>query len=195
MGEDGASGAGAIVIITGPPGAGKTTVAASLAVRSAGPAVHLHSDDFYGYIRSGYIEPYRPESRQQNRVVVGALAGAAADYAAGGYLVLLDGIIGPWFLGPFRHRAGRAGLPLHYVVLRPALAEALARARGRPGPVRIESGPIRGLHEQFGRLGDLEAHALDTTGQSAEQTIAAVGAAVAAGRMRLPPQTAGPAPG
>ena len=178
---------GAVVIITGPPGAGKTTVAAALAERSARPAVHLHSDDFYGYIRSGFIEPYRPESHRQNGVVAEALAGAALGYAAGGYLVLVDGIVGPWFLEPFRDRAGRAGMPLHYVVLRPDLARTLARARERPGPRRIDSGPIRALHQQFSRLGDLEAHALDTSGLSAGQTIEAVGAALDAERMRLPP--------
>jgi predicted kinase len=192
---DEASGRGAVVIITGPPGAGKTTVAARLAGDSPRPAVHLHSDDFYGYIRSGYIEPYRAEADEQNRVVIGVMAGAAASYAAGGYLVLLDGIIGPWFLGPFRDAAGRAARPLHYAVLRPDLAQTLRRARERPGPVRIESGPIRGLHQQFSQLGDLEAHVLDTTGHSVEQTIAAVSAAVDAGRMRLPDEPAAPPPG
>jgi AAA domain-containing protein len=194
VGGDGGRG-GAVVIITGPPGAGKTTVAAALAGRSARPAVHLHSDDFYGYIRSGYVEPYRPESHQQNRVVIGVLAGAAAGYAAGGYLVLLDGIIGPWFLEPFRDRAGQAAMPLHYVVLRPDLARTLARARDRPGPRRIDSGPIRALHQQFSQLGDLEPHVLDTTGRTVEQTIEAVQAVLDAGRMRLPPGPPGPAPG
>jgi AAA domain len=187
-------GDGAVVIITGPPGAGKTTVAAALAARSARPAVHLHSDDFYGYIRSGYVEPYLPRAHEQNRVVVGVLADAALGYAAGGYLVLLDGIIGPWFLGPFRDRGGRGGVPLHYVVLRPDLAQTLRRARGRSERQLHESGPIRGLHQQFSQLGDLEAHGLDTSGLSAEQTIELVGTAMEAGRLRLPAGPAGPAP-
>jgi hypothetical protein len=178
---------GAVVIITGPPGAGKTTVAGAVAARSARPAVHLHSDDFYRYIRSGYIEPYLPQAQEQNRVVVGVLADAALGYAAGGYLVLLDGIIGPWFLGPFRDRGHRAAVPLHYLVLRPELGQTLRRARGRSERQLHESGPIRGLHRQFSQLGDLEGHVLDTSALSAEQTIEAVEAALAAGRLRLPP--------
>jgi hypothetical protein len=191
VGGDGGPG-GSVVIITGPPGAGKTTVAAALAERSARPAVHLHSDDFYRYIRSGYVEPYRPEAHEQNRVVVGVLAGAALGYAAGGYLVLLDGIIGPWFLGPFRDGAEDAGGPLHYVVLRPGLVQTLRRARGRPGPGLRDSGPVRALHRQFSQLGDLEEHVLDTSRLTAEQTIGAVGAAMDAGRLRLLPEP-GPA--
>jgi adenylate kinase family enzyme len=36
-----------VLILTGPPGAGKSTVADILARASATLAVHLHSDDFY----------------------------------------------------------------------------------------------------------------------------------------------------
>jgi chloramphenicol 3-O-phosphotransferase len=178
---------GAVMIITGPPGAGKTTVAAALAGRSARLAVHLHSDDFYHYIRSGYVEPYLAAAHEQNRVVIGVLAGAAAGYAAGGYLVLLDGIIGPWFLDPFRDAAARAARPLHYAVLRPDLAQTLRRARERPGPQLRESGPIRALHQQFSQLGDLEPHALDTTALTPDQTIESVRAALTAGTLRMPP--------
>lgn len=39
--------------------------------------------------------------------------------AAGGYRVVCDGIVGPWFLEPFRAAAAGADLSLHYVVLRP----------------------------------------------------------------------------
>jgi hypothetical protein len=187
-------GGGAVAIITGPPGAGKTTVAGAVAARSARPAVHLHSDDFYRYIRSGYVEPYLPQAHEQNRVVVGVLADAALGYAAGGYLVLLDGIIGPWFLGPFCDRGRRAGVPLHYLVLRPDLDQTLHRARGRSERQLHESGPIRGLHRQFSQLGDLEGHALDTSALTAEQTIGAVEAALGAGRLRLPAAAAPPAP-
>jgi hypothetical protein len=119
------------VIITGPPGAGKTTVAA--APGRGQRAVHLHSDDFYGYIRSGYMAPYRAAAHEQNRVVIGALAGAAFGYGPGGYLVMLDGIADPWFLDPFR--AWRDA-PLHYVALRPERPRhgAATGAAGDPAP-------------------------------------------------------------
>ena len=76
--------AGPVVILTGPPGAGKSTVADVLARQSEMPAVHLHSDDFYDrYIKSGYVLPWLPESQKQNEVVTGVIAGAACAYAAG----------------------------------------------------------------------------------------------------------------
>jgi adenylate kinase family enzyme len=44
-----------ILILTGPPGVGKTTTAGLVTERSA-RAVHLESDAFFHFIRSGYVE-------------------------------------------------------------------------------------------------------------------------------------------
>ena len=38
-------------------------------------------------------------------MVVDAIVAAAAAYARGGYDVVVDGVIGPWFLPPFRQAA------------------------------------------------------------------------------------------
>jgi predicted kinase len=178
--------AGAVAIVTGPPGAGKSTVARLVATASPAPAVHLPSDSFYEWIVTGLIPPYLRESHQQNEVVIGVTAGAAFGYAAGGYLVLLDGVVGPWFLDPFRAQAARTGIALHYLILRPDLATCLARAQARPDGLTL-SAPIRQLHGQFTALGALEDHVIDSAGQPASETAALVTARIADGSARLPP--------
>ena len=53
-----------IVIISGSPGAGKSTVSPIIAKNSLYErAVCIHTDDFYGYIRKGkgFIEPWKLE--------------------------------------------------------------------------------------------------------------------------------------
>ncbi len=181
---DHAAATGEILILTGPPGSGKTTAARTLATAAQRPAVHLHTDDFWHFIRRGAIAPHLPGAHRQNAVVMDVIAGAAAAYAKGGYFVIVDGIVGPWFLAPFQTLEPT----VRYVVLRPRLEDAIERCRLRGGDTLTDPEAITALHSQFARLGDLERHAIDVEGHNPADTAAAVGAALRDGRFLLSPK-------
>jgi adenylate kinase family enzyme len=178
---------GFVLILTGPPGAGKSTVADILARQGLRSAAHLHTDDFYDrYIKSGYVLPWLAQAQKQNETVMGAIAAAACAYAEGGYVTIIDGIVGPWFLAPFREAASAKGIPLHYAVLRPASADmAFARVQARATHGLKAEGPVRELFRQFSDLGALEKHAFDSGATKAEETAAALSRKLAAGGFRL----------
>lgn len=162
---------GRVIIITGSPGTGKTTIASIVAKESDFTmSVHMHTDDFYHYLSKGAIPPYLPESKHQNTIVIDAFLEAAKCYARGGYDVIVDGIIGPWFLTPWT-RLAQEGYEVHYIILRASREETMKRAIERPKlskETNIELVEI--MWEQFTNIGEYESRIINTTGLSIKRT-------------------------
>lgn len=169
-----------IVIVSGCPGSGKTTLSGALA-RGSPRGVHVRSDVFYGF-PAHPVDPTLPASHQQNTTIVRALARTAGAFAEDGHDVVLDGIFGPWFL-PVLCPELPGSLPVSYLVLRASEREALRRVRGREG--RGASARVRHMVAAFADLGTWRAHALDTEGRSAAEVEALARAGLARDRFRL----------
>ena len=172
-----------VLIVTGPPGAGKTT-ASHLLAAGAPRGVHVRSDHFFDYVVGGFVEPWRPESHAQNTVVMEIVGRAAAGYADAGYLTVVDGIVIPgWFYEPLRDQLRAAGHAVAYAVLRPPLETCLARVAGRADGPLSDPAVVEQLYRAFSGLGELERHVVATDGQGPEDTAAALGALLRAGRL------------
>lgn len=169
-----------VVIVSGCPGAGKTTLARALAA-AEDRGVHFVTDTFYEFIPN-VIDPATPASRHQNTVVMNAVARAARAFADGEYTTFVDGVVGPWFLWAFREVL-ESGPSTHYVVLQASEPAALARVRGRQGPGL--SGTVRAMVTQFADLGVFARHGVATDGRSEEDVRSGVEVGLARGDFAL----------
>lgn len=140
---------GELIVVTGPPGAGKSSVSEHLADRFY-PSALVAGDSFFAMIKQGYILPWLPKARRQNTVIIEAAA-AAAGRLSDICTVVYDGVLGPWFLPTFVRATGRPSV--HYVILLPPLEVCLQRVQGRVGHGFSDLSATGDLHAQFAGAG------------------------------------------
>src|SRR5438128_1679266 len=82
-----------VVLVTGPAGAGKSTISARLADTRPEPTVLLHHDLVRTFLRSGYVRPdkeWGPEAEQQWRIARDVCVAAVDTYVEAGWNIVID---------------------------------------------------------------------------------------------------------
>jgi hypothetical protein len=119
-------------------------------------AVVVEADQFFDFIASGRIEPWKRESHEQNAAVMKIVGDTAAAYADAGYFTIVEGIVIPrWFLTPLRAALQERGHAVAYAVLRAPLDLCISR---RP---LFEPDVIASVWRQFDDLDPVATHALE----------------------------------
>lgn len=168
-----------LTIVSGSPGAGKTTLSSSLALRAT-RGLHIPADLFYSF-PAKRIDPTLPESHSQNKAIIHAVGASAAVFLAAGYQVVLDGIFGPWFLAELLGEIPDE-IDVDYVLLDVDESSALARVRSREG--RGASGRVRATRRAFAEAEKLVGHVVDTTALTPDEVLEDVSRRLEAGKFR-----------
>jgi predicted kinase len=168
-----------LLVVTGPPGAGKSTTARALAARLPRSAV-VDGDAFFSFLARDRIDPWRPEADEQNEAVTRAAAAAAGRLAGDGFATVYDGVVLPAFLPAFAAATGLA--TLDYAVLLPPERECLRRVAARTGHGFTDAAATRRMHAAFAGGPVAARHLVADPGQVA----ALVLGAAARGNLAVP---------
>ncbi|MCX4802752.1 ATP-binding protein [Streptomyces sp. NBC_01214] len=146
----GTGGAVLAVLLIGPAGAGKTTVARHWASTRPVPTAHVSLDDVREWVCSGFADPqagWNEHSEAQYRLARRTCGFAARNYLANGISCILDDAVFPdrpvVGLGGWKRHVGPTLLP---VVLLPGLEIVLERNAARSGNRRLSDEEVARIH-------------------------------------------------
>ncbi|MEU2496437.1 Pro-rich N-terminal domain-containing protein [Streptomyces sp. NPDC007883] len=138
------------VLLIGPAGAGKTTVARHWAQHRRVPTAHISLDDVREWVCSGFADPqtgWNDQSEAQYRLARRTCGFAARNFLANGISCILDDAVFPdrpvVGLGGWKRHVGPGLLP---VVLLPGLEIVLERNAERSGNRRLSDEEVAGIH-------------------------------------------------
>lgn len=148
---------GELLIVTGPPGSGKSVVASRL-VGQRDPSALVEGDEFFRFLSRGRVDPWLVEASSQNEVVTEAAGAATGRLVHGGYWTVYDGVLGWWFLPRFMAAAGLERA--HYLVLLPPVTSCVERVARRLGHGFTDESATRRVHAAFAAAGAARSHLL-----------------------------------
>nr|WP_107276837.1 AAA family ATPase [Streptomyces sp. WAC04657] len=138
------------VLLIGPAGAGKTTVARHWAQRRRVPTAHISLDDVREWVCSGFADPqsgWNEHSEAQYRLARRTCGFAARNFLANGISCIVDDAVFPdrpvVGLGGWKRHVGPGLLP---VVLLPGLEVVLERNAKRSGNRRLSDEEVAAIH-------------------------------------------------
>ncbi|QEU95683.1 Pro-rich N-terminal domain-containing protein [Streptomyces kanamyceticus] len=138
------------VLLIGPAGAGKTSVAKLWAEHRRVPTAHISLDDVREWVRSGFADPqsgWNDHSEAQYRLARRTCGFAARNFLANGISCILDDAVFPdrpvVGLGGWKRHVGPGLLP---VVLLPGLEIVLERNALRSGNRRLTDEEVARIH-------------------------------------------------
>jgi gluconate kinase len=139
-----------VVLLTGPPGAGKSTVSEAFTAQAAGTWAYVEQDEIRKQVRTGYADPSQPwtdETQAQWDASIGICADMARRYQGIGVNSLIDCSMSSRRVPKWEQTF--TGISYQVMVLLPDVEVALVRNNQRSGAARLTETQVREQYEWY----------------------------------------------
>jgi hypothetical protein len=168
-----------VLLLTGPAGAGKTTVAAEWASRRSAPTAHISLDDVRDFMKAGYANPedgWNERTQAQYDLARELCATIARRYVESGISCAVDDAIFPaWAaVGYDGWRSALRDVPHMLLVLLPRLEVARDRNVGHEGHRRLRPETVQTIYDDMLPWREAGVPLIDNSDLSVAETVAEV---------------------
>ena len=168
-----------VLLLTGPPGAGKTTASKEFAKTANGTWACVEQDAIRQLVQAGFKNPSDPwtkDTEAQMNASIDICGDMAKRYQQYGINCIVDCFI---TLDSYTHDKWQKtlkGIDYKIIVLLPAVEKAVARNNQRTGDNRLAEALIRNQHEEFSAWSnDQRATIIDSTNMNVADVVQAIG--------------------
>ena len=138
-----------VIIVTGPAGAGKSSVAQAICERFD-RMLHIEVDTLRHWVVAGYRHPWAGDAQaaEQRLLATRNASAIARESVAMRYAAIIDDVVTSEVAEQYREALAGLSVPVHFVTLLPSLEVTAARDGGRSASLPER---VRALHEDFTR--------------------------------------------
>jgi len=167
-----------ILLLTGPPGAGKTTASKAFAKTANSTWALIEQDAIRQLVKAGFknpADPWTKETETQMNVSIDICADMARRYQQSGINCIIDCFI---TLDPYvfdKWQTALEGIAYEIIVFLPDVEKAIAQNNQRLGDARLNEELVASQHEEFSAWqGNPQATVIDTTAMSVSDAVQAI---------------------